>query len=57
MSNIDNLSAGPSLSRAGLRGLSLPGRAPRSGKFQQLTLGALNQFAIALKEQKMRTPD
>ena len=48
MSNIDNLSVGSSLSRAGLRDLSISGKAPRAGKFKQLTLGALNQLAIAL---------
>ena len=47
MSNIDNLSVGPSLVQAELRDLSLSGKAPRAGKFKQLTLGALNQLAIA----------
>ena len=43
MSDIDHLSVGPSLVQAGLRDLSLPGKAPRSRKFKEITLGALKQ--------------
>ena len=57
MANIDNLSVGPSLSQAGLRGLSLPGKAPRSGKFKELTLSALAQPAIVLKEPDESIPE
>ena len=57
MSDIDHLSVGPSLVQAGLRDLSLPGKAPRSRKFKELTLGALNQLAIALKEPNESIPE
>ena len=57
MSDIDHLSVGPSLVQAGLRDLSLPGKAPRSRKFKEITLGALNQLAIALKEPNESIPE
>ena len=57
MPDIDHLSVGPSLVQAGLRDLSLPGKAPRSRKFKEITLGALNQLAIALKEPNESIPE
>ena len=50
MATIDDLIVGPTLSRAGLRDLSLTGKAPRAGTFKHLTLGALRLLATALEQ-------